>query len=85
MKAKEMFEELGYKVFDTSFIIVYYINMCPEGVDNLLECLIVRIIFDISKKDIRVEKNIMTENYPMILSIEDHKAIHQQMIELGWL
>ena len=74
MKAKEMFEKLGYKIYD----IKYYKNdICYiKGEDDE-----VRILFDLKQKeylaDIHYEGGIE-------MTVELHKAITQQMKELGW-
>ena len=77
--AKEMFEELGY-----SYEYEY---------DDLIECkkyftktkVTMVIQFDIEYK----EYIIKLKNAPMTISasidLEEHKAIQQQMKELGWI
>jgi len=77
MKAKNMFEELGYK-----FKIVNN-NFCYYGDDT------------INLPDIEFSLKYDTYTYEILsnheriqqieINIKLHQAIHQQMIELGWI
>jgi hypothetical protein len=69
--AKEMFEELGYEPTKT---IIDVFGYTKKGV-----CF---IWFYTQTKQYRCRDLIYDG---MTLSIEEHKAIHQQMKELGWL
>ena len=80
--AKEMFEELGYHIETNKFNLFY-----KRENDSLT------IIFYLKEKYVRiVEEHYIGElglyeylgiDYP--ITVELHKAIHQQMKELGWL
>lgn len=85
MKAKDVFKELGYEVHDAGFLIIYYINVCPNGENDLTNCLRMTITFDEKKKDVKVDKYFMGDYFPVILSRGEINAIHMQMKELGWL
>lgn len=72
MTAQEMFEELGYKKsYDKSVIIDF-----EKGHK--------RIRFYKKLQSIQVDVDYI-ENANDLDVIEEHKAIHQQMKELGWL
>ena len=81
MKAKEMFEKLGYKlknedeweirysnkhfISDTEYIIFEKIN---KNVENFI-----------------VSDSPFTPNQPLTLNMKELQAINQQVRELGWL
>jgi hypothetical protein len=81
MKAKEMFEKLGYKYYgivkdDMLFYkkgkevgIVFYLTSLEYFVGKPLECL----------------NDGYEQGELHSVALEEHKAIHQQMKELGWL
>ena len=68
MKAKKMFEELGYKQEKHNNGIVY---------DNFYGKIYFRYL---------TKSTILTSNYNSIsIGTKEHQAIHQQMVELGWI
>lgn len=76
MTAKEMFEELGYKFRESTFVInrndyFYYENTRKDKL----------ICFYLNKKE------VLTSQYKesMIMDIATLKAINKQCEELGWL
>ena len=71
---KEMFEELGYKQYKPSYIIQY------RKINSSIDMHI--IDFDMQRKIVFSYNNDLK---PSGFDAEVHKAIHQQMKELGWL
>ena len=83
MNAREMFEKLGYE--------------CDNGTDGILYAKYIDIKDDIAnchihfdKVDKTIEKEVFgaafnTKYYHSKITLEEYKAIHQQMKELGWL
>jgi hypothetical protein len=88
MKAKEMFEELGYEQIIlpefTPKIIIFSKNIGSIAGGKLRD-----ISFTERTKSWQVRDNfkeIMLDNIEgNECSVEEHKAIHQQMKELGWI
>ena len=79
MTAKELFESLGYKQIATYYNLIEYIDD-KEGSDY------VYIIFDLSLKVYEVGYfDGYKTTVPITTSIKEHKAITQQMKELGWI
>lgn len=75
MNAKQMFEELGYKLFQSDSKLCYKIKKF-------------QIEFDLSFKEYTVFE--LDEEYPTLqevisITVHEHKAIHQQLIELRWI
>lgn len=77
MKAKEMFEELGYEV---KYGNIAYDVLCKIYIDeeNWIQV-------EFSYKSYRLFQCSNGNFLNKSINIELHKAIHQQMIELGWL
>lgn len=71
--AKEMFEELGYTEKFNTDIIEWY-----EKAENC-------ICFYKIKKSYESYYDGDEGAMSVSLTIDEHKAIHQRMIELGWL
>lgn len=69
MKAKKMFAKLGYKQIKNDDQMIAYELGC------------VRIIFDFMQKMYWCCSN----GRSLCVDINVHKAIHQQLIELGWI
>ena len=77
MKAKEMFEELGYHEKKQKNYILYEKNV---------GCTTYNISFSKKEKEYAcMFHNIGDYGRRLYVDIELHKAIHQQMKELGWL
>ena len=70
MSAEEMFEKLGYK-----FCVTYDKDL--NRIDEYRKG-IVQVLFFISKK-----KYVVLNNH--MIDAKLHKAIHQQLLELGWI
>lgn len=77
--AREMFKELGYECDDTYDDCIYFTKYFQETKVNFQIC------FDLKIK--QCELNADCDCKGLILSFDEkeHKAIHQQMKELGWL
>lgn len=72
--AKEMFEELGYKGYKYGSVLKYR---------KSVSITYTRIIeFDLERK-IYFSTNSNLGNVGV--GVDEHKSIHQQMVELGWL
>lgn len=72
--AKEMFEELGYKQDVYTYQIMYR---------NQISLTNVRIVnFDMQRK---IVLSYNCDLNPIGFDVEIHKAIHKQLLELGWL
>lgn len=69
--AKEMFEELGYEKLNTSDSAIGY----QKGYDNY-------IWFYLGSQKYISNTGF---NYKRGISLDEHKAIHQQLKELRWL
>ncbi len=75
--AKKMFEELGFEKVGQNIYTIYYQK-------KRLELKIdIEFWFDIKTYDIR--RLLDGKEMPVNISIKLHKAITQQMKELGWL
>ena len=77
--AREMFKELGYECDDSYDDCIYFTKYFQETKGNFQIC------FDLKIK--QCELNADCDCKGLILSFDEkeHKAIHQQMKELGWL
>ena len=74
MTAKEMFEKLSFKqIEEDEYSLKYYSNEIYYDVT---------VYFNKEKQSYIVTYNI---EIPRSITLELHKAIHQQMKELGWL
>ena len=71
MKAREMFEELGYECDKTAFEIFYYYEIRTYGDDTDY----IGIHFNLDDKDFWSDVNI---------DVNELKAINKQIEELGW-
>ena len=83
--AKEMFEALGYSECDADVIPTYISPLIPMMVyvtDYNVHETIAYIIFYKSGRVLKWSKDY---ERPMLIATGEIKAIHQQMIELGWL
>ena len=88
MKAKEMFEESKFKLKVTEDDLIYTKNRKANAICDKAHYFS-EIRFDITFKNITFESwyilnNMKHYNFTEI-SIKEHKAIHEQMKELGWL
>ena len=70
MKAKEMFEELGYEQEMKNNVIYYFKKIHIPKSD-----IVYSINFIVEKKEIFISKNI---------DMQELKAINKQIEELGW-
>ena len=77
--AREMLKELGYECDDSYDDCIYFTKYFQETKVNFQIC------FDLKIK--QCELNADCDCKGLILSFDEkeHKAIHQQMKELGWL
>ena len=75
MTAKEMFEELGYKVEDEKYVVIIKKNMNDWSVPELWE----DIIFFVKLHKVVEFVDKITINAKTV------KAINKQIEELGWL
>ena len=86
MKAKEMFEKMGWKIgnnINYQHLILYF-RETPQHKQ--------RISFDTKKRkfscttleDNYIKKGLRLENQPMHIDIHTFKAIQKQIEELGW-
>ena len=77
--AREMFKELGYECDDSYDDCIYFTKYFQGTKVNFQIC------FDLKIK--QCELNADCDCKGLILSFDEkeHKAIHQQMKELGWL
>lgn len=75
MTAKEMFEKLGYKIFENS----YWIYLTKETTYH-----IDRISFIKNKKEIEIERFTENKTLTKKISVLELKAINKQIEELGW-
>lgn len=74
MTAQEMFEELGYEIYYTLEDVAWNAPMEYIHHDGLI------IGFDLDDRVYYYSEHLLIDT-----SIELHKAIHQQMKELGWI
>ena len=75
MNAKEMFEKLGYNLFED----IWHKNLITHIKDPI------EVEFDLIDKSYSVVKNEYDYFAYYNIDVEIHKAITQQMKELGWL
>lgn len=77
MKAKDMFNKLGYKTKETKHYIHYYMDL------KLARRRVIEFNFYFKTVEVRVEsyQTQASETF----SIEELKAINKQCEELGWL
>ena len=74
MTAKEMFEKMSFKqIEEDEYSLKYYSNERYYDVD---------VYFNKENQTYIVVYDI---EFPRFITLELHKAIHQQMKELGWL
>lgn len=77
--AKEMFEEIGYeRDDDVQGDYIRYEKYFPET------SVTFEICFDLTNKECGLEAS-SCEGLTISFDAKEHKAIHQQMEELGWL
>ena len=88
MSAKEIFEQLGWRLLKTTNpdyeCLIMYQRETPQHVQ--------RITFDNNNKkfacacldDTYVKKGFRMKNTPMHVDVEHYKAICKQIEELGW-
>lgn len=74
MKAKEMFEALGYEYYEGEYSIRYIAN-CDIDDDHISIC------FGLLSHTFYAQHNCNTND----ITIDEFQAIQQQMKELGWL
>lgn len=74
MNAREMFEALGYEYYETEYSILYIAN-CDMDEDNI------SIGFGLLSHTFYAKHNCDTYD----ITIDEFKAIHQQLKELGWI
>ena len=74
MKAKEMFEALGYEYYECEHSIRYIAN-CDIDDDHISIC------FGLLSHTFYAQHNCNTND----ITIDEFQAIQQQMKELGWL
>ena len=75
MSAKEMFEELGYEQTINQYCIKYYSE------ENSEYSYWTKIVFNLEEETIYADYTYGSMNIDM----QTFKAIHQQLLELGWL
>lgn len=69
MKAREMFEALGYELdCDDDLLLIYKKN-------------VIEIVFQTDYK----KYHALWSGEPLSINVDLHKAIHQQCIELNWI
>ena len=76
MKAKEMFEELGYKEKKDKSKTITYI---------LKNRYFYYIVFKINKKSVYKSKVVYGKDITSSITIKELQAINQKCKELGWL
>lgn len=84
MKAKEMFEKLGYKQEKDDKIHITYYN---GNVENKQRCDR-QITFDLEDKNFIAYSPCELNDYEdcsIFITLEELQAINQQIKELGWL
>ena len=75
MTAREMFEELGYNIVYENNDYLEYVRIDPFVYRSLIK-------FDYGRQIVfKRNSNLL----PLGVTSEEHKAIHQQLKELGWL
>lgn len=78
MKAKEMFEELGYEiVYENKEVLRYRLNRVYIEFWKVYE----RITGEKIKELLRIST---TDDRPYLLNMKELKAINKQVEELGW-
>lgn len=80
MKAKEMFEELGYKLIKDCKFYLFYEKTLKENAEYENDYL--HISFE--KQDKAFIKTYGDDNSPEIITMEELKAINKQVEELNW-
>ena len=80
MKAKEMFEQLGYKKLITHKTYMFYIKELRENPEY--ENDYIHLEFDF--KDKTICKTYGDDNSVYEITLEELQAINQQVKELGW-
>ena len=80
MKAREMFEELGYKLMRDCEYYIFYEKPLKENPEYENDYL--HISFE--KQDKAFIKTYGDDNSPEIIGMQELKAINKQIEELGW-
>ena len=84
--AKEMFKELGYKLDYEGDTLIEYRKYFYKDTDYSNTDGFAVASFDLTDKEYFVEYFDSNEdNYVVAVSVDLHKAIVQQVKELGWL
>ena len=78
--ADDMFESLGYELkLKSSMYIIYEHHNSENGITTV-------VTLDISREAYKVSNHTRNNRiYSALINKKLHQAIHQQMIELGWL
>ena len=79
MNAQEMFEELGYLKTEND-VCIEYIKQSDRHWLNTITFAKNLEYYIVCSDSTHNNKQL-----PLLLLPKEHKAIHQQMIELGWL
>ena len=83
MAAKELFEKIGLSLELSSSKNVRYTDYIEDkGAKNIHYLM---IEFNLKNKEVSVCEIHRNEHCIPIINLELHIAIHQQMIELGWI
>lgn len=77
--AREMFKELGYECDDSYDDCMYFTKYFQETKVNFQIC------FDLKNKQCELDADCDCKGLVLSFDEKEHKAIHQQMKELGWL
>lgn len=80
MSAKEIFEELGYKLIRDCKFYLFYEKALKEDAEYENDYL--HISFE--KQDKEVIKTYGDDNSPEAITIQELQAINKQIEELGW-
>ncbi len=80
MSAKEMFEQLGYKLIRNCEFYLFYEKALKENAEYENDYL--HISFE--KQDKEVIKTYGDDNSPEAITMRELQAINKQIEELGW-
>ncbi len=84
--ADDMFKELGYKMFENDILIQYDKFIRIRSETNKVSIRFFKsskryILFGITY----IDKKLEADNYLHQITIKEHQAIHQKMIEMGYI
>lgn len=84
INAKEMFEQLGYKLDEQEDYLIYWKNAKDQQINRYYRQNEIQIEFNLAYKTIEKRELFNTDENSNIITLRELKAINKQIEELGW-